>query len=67
LAEEACITVDLPALLGAVECDHSENHLFGPSLGYPQLASQLLYAGTVSRILPSLEDMKRRNESSCRY
>ena len=52
LAEEACISVDSPALLGAVECDHSENPAFGPSLGYPRLASQLLYAGTVSRILP---------------
>jgi hypothetical protein len=52
LAEEACITVDSPALLGAVECDHSENPAFGPSLGYPRLASQLMYAGTVNRILP---------------
>jgi ADP-ribose pyrophosphatase YjhB (NUDIX family) len=52
LTEEACITVDSPALLGAIECDHSENPAFGPSLGYPRLASQLLYAGTVNRILP---------------
>ena len=52
LAEEACITVDSPALLGAVECDHSENPAFGPNLGYPRLASQLLYAGVVNRILP---------------
>jgi 8-oxo-dGTP diphosphatase len=52
LAEEAYIIVDLPTLLGAVECDHSENPAFGPSLGYPRLASQLLYASTVNRILP---------------
>ena len=52
LAEEACITVDSPALLGAVECDHSANPAFEPSLGYPRLASQLLYAGTVNQILP---------------
>ena len=52
LAEEACISVDAPQLLGAVECDHSENPAFGPSLGYPRLASQLIYAGTVNRILP---------------
>lgn len=52
LAEEACIAVGSPALLGAVECDHSENPAFGPSLGYPRLASQLRYAGTVNRILP---------------
>ena len=52
LAEEACIVVDAPVLLGAVECDHSENPAFGPSLGYPRLASQLLYAGIVNRILP---------------
>jgi 8-oxo-dGTP pyrophosphatase MutT (NUDIX family) len=52
LAEEACITVDAPRLLGAVECDHSENPGFEPDLGYPQLASQLLYAGSVNRIRP---------------
>jgi 8-oxo-dGTP pyrophosphatase MutT (NUDIX family) len=52
LAEEACITVNSPALLGAVECDHSENPAFGPSFGYPRLASQLMYSGTVNRILP---------------
>lgn len=52
LAEEACITVDSPLLLGAVECDHSENLAFGPGLGYPQLASQLLYAAAVNRIRP---------------
>ncbi len=52
LAEEACITVDSPALLGAVECDHSVNPAFGPSTGYPRLASQLLYAGRVSQLLP---------------
>jgi 8-oxo-dGTP diphosphatase len=51
LAEETCIAVDSPVLLGAIECDHSANPAFGPSLGYPQLASQLLYAGTVNRIL----------------
>ena len=52
IAEEACISVDSPVLLGAVECDHSENPMFGPSLGYPRLASQLLFAGTVNQILP---------------
>lgn len=52
LAEEACIIVDSPVLLGAVECDHSENPAFGPGFAYPRLASQLLYAGTVARILP---------------
>jgi 8-oxo-dGTP diphosphatase len=52
LAEEACLAVDSPVLLGAIECDHSENPAFGSSLGYPRLASQLLYAGTVNRILP---------------
>jgi 8-oxo-dGTP pyrophosphatase MutT (NUDIX family) len=52
LAEEACITVDTLALLGAIECDHSENPAFGPRFGYPRLASQLLYAGAVNRILP---------------
>jgi 8-oxo-dGTP pyrophosphatase MutT (NUDIX family) len=46
LAEEACIVVASPVLLGAVECDHSENPTFGPSLGYPRLGSQLLYAGS---------------------
>ena len=52
LAEEACITVDSPALLGAVECDHSENPALGPGFSYPRLASQLLYVGSVNRILP---------------
>jgi NUDIX domain-containing protein len=50
LAEEACITVNAPTLLGGVECDHSENPAFGPGFGYPRLASQLLYAGMVNRI-----------------
>jgi len=52
IAEEACMTVDPPTLLGAVECDHSDNPAFRPSLGYPRLASQLLFAGTVNQILP---------------
>jgi 8-oxo-dGTP pyrophosphatase MutT (NUDIX family) len=55
LVEEACLTVDSPILLGAVECDHSENPAFGPNFVYPRLASQLLYAGTVNRILPFTE------------
>ncbi|HRQ41532.1 MAG TPA: NUDIX domain-containing protein [Chloroflexota bacterium] len=52
LLEEACVTIDSPVLLGAVECDHSENPAFAPGFIYPRLASQLLYAGTVNRILP---------------
>ena len=52
LAEEACVTVDSPSLLGAVECDHSVNPAFQPNLRYPQLGSQLLYVGIVTQILP---------------
>jgi 8-oxo-dGTP pyrophosphatase MutT (NUDIX family) len=52
IAEEASITVDSPTLLGAVECDHSENPAFRPSLGYPRLASQLLYGAAVKQIRP---------------
>jgi 8-oxo-dGTP diphosphatase len=52
LAEEACVAIDAPALLGAIECDHSENLAFEPSLGYPRVASQLMYAGAVKRVLP---------------
>jgi 8-oxo-dGTP pyrophosphatase MutT (NUDIX family) len=52
LAEEACITVDSPTLLGAIECDHSENPAFRLNLGYPRLGSQLLYVGAANQILP---------------
>jgi 8-oxo-dGTP diphosphatase len=52
LAEEASVVVESPVLLGAIEVDHSVNPLFGPGLGYPMKASQLLYAGSVNQFLP---------------
>ena len=62
LAEEACVTVNSPSLLGAVECDHSVNPAFRPNRRYPQLGSQLLYVGAVTQILPFVE----RHETSKR-
>lgn len=52
LAEEACVTVESPVLLGAMEVDHSVNPVFDPCCGYPMNASQLLFSGPLSRITP---------------
>lgn len=50
--EEACIVLGEPVLLGAIECNHSGNPQLVAAARYPRLASQLLYAGMVSDLMP---------------